>query len=433
MTRLSSKLSRRRLLTGMGAGALALPLLNRIPRAEAAGFPTRFVVFVSPNEPIEKKYWQPSNDLTLTDVMQPLQKHVEKLVLVGDMTMATRAADPFGGGHVGMGHLLTGHTNNPYGTQNAEFWAGGISVDQHIANALGVEALTLGARTGGNNGNGRISYSAADSPVHPTEDPQKAFDQILGDYTLPADELADVHAQRARVLDAVSGQLSGLKGKLGQDDWNKLEQHLAQIESLEASLGGGSISCEPTAPPGGFDYASNADYPITARRHMDVLVQALACDVTRVGSIQLGTSGAGHLTPTWPDFGIDVSVDEHNIAHDYNSSPSGTNVTRREQLERFYYEQFAYLLDQLDAVPEGDGTLLDNTLVLWGKPIGKNHNGSQMLFMLAGGAGGALQTGRYLEANDVPHNNLLLSCCQLMGLDDTSFGNPDFCTGALSL
>ena len=82
---------------------------------------------------------------------------------------------------------------------------------------------------------------------------------------------------------------------------------------------------------------------------------------------------------------------------------------------------------------EGDGTLLDNTLVLWGKPIGRNHSGSELLFMLAGGAGGDLQTGRYLEAKDVPHNNLLVSCCQLMGLDDQSFGDPDICTGALSL
>jgi hypothetical protein len=435
MPRRTSAFSRRRLLTGLGATAAALPLLGRIPSAEAQDFPRRFVVFVSPNEPIEKKYWLPGPSFSLTDVMEPLEPFKDKLVLLGDMKMHTRDKDGFGGGHVGIGHLLTGEVNVPYGPENYDFWAGGISVDQFIAGQLGVEALTLAARPGGANGNCRISYSGASAPVHPFEDPQKAFDQLLGGYTLPPDELAALRAQKKTVLDSVAKQLGGVHGKLGQADREKLERHLELVKELEGSLaGGGTLSCSPTSPTGGYDFQSNSDYPTTSRRHMDVLVQALACDVTRVATLQLGNSGASNLTPKWPDFGVDVSVDEHNVAHNYNSAQNATTIAQREAVERFYYAQFAYLLEQLDSVEEGEGTLLDNTVVLWAKPIGRNHSGDQLLFMLAGSGGGSYSTGRYIELEDVPHNNLLVTCCHLMGLTDVeSFGDPELCTGAVSL
>ena len=139
-------ITRRSLLTGLGAAALAVPMLRNAPSAHADVFPKRFVVFFSPNEPIDKAHWAPGAGLALTDVMQPLEPHKDKLVLLGDLRMYTRDKDPFGGGHVGVGHLLTGEVNVPYGSENYEFWAGGISVDQLIAQRLGVDALTLGVR-----------------------------------------------------------------------------------------------------------------------------------------------------------------------------------------------------------------------------------------------------------------------------------------------
>ncbi len=435
-TIMTTKLNRRRLLCGLGAGSLALPFLSRMPSAHAQAFPKRFVVFVSPNEPIDKSHWDPGSNMSLTSVMQPLDPYKDKLVMLGDIRMTTRDKDPFGGGHVGMGHLLTGEVNNPYGSSNYEFWGGGKSVDQVIADALGVTALTLAARPGAANGNTRISYTGANQPVHPYEDPAKAFDQQLGDYTIPPDELAEIRAQRGTVLDAVAGQLQALRPRLARADRDKLEFHLERVRALEGALnGGGPLSCDmPQAPAGGFDYTSNADYPVTGRRQIDVLVQALACDSTRVATLQLGNSGAGNLTPTWPDYGVNVNIDEHNVAHNYNSDPTGTSRTNREAVERFYYGQFAYLLEQMDSIPEGTGTLLDNSLVLWAKPIGRNHKGTDMLFMLAGSSAGELTTGRYLERTDEPHNNLLVTCCNLMGLSGvTTFGDPDLCTGAVSV
>lgn len=435
MTSRRASLTRRSLLTGMGAAAVALPFLRNAPSAHAEDGAKRFVVFFSPNEPIDKAHWEPGAGFALHETMDALEPHKDKLLLIGDVRMHTRDKDGFGGGHVGIGHLLTGEINNPYGSDAAEFWAGGVSVNQLIAQRLGVSALTLGVRPGGANGNSRISYSAANEPVHPIDDPIKAFDQVLGDFTLPPDVLAERRAQQKSVLDAIAGQLDTLNGRLSGEDRQKLERHLDSIREVEKGLSGtGSISCEPTAPGGGVDHTTNANYPRTGRRQIDVLVQALACGVTQVGSLQLGNSGSSHSTPVWPDDGIDISVDEHNICHDYNTGKSAETTARRVELERFYYSQFAYLLQQLASYPEGTGTLLDNTLVLWGKPIGYNHSGKGMLFMLAGGAGGALQTGRYIERTEQAHNDLLVSCCNLMGFDDvTTFGDPEICTGAMAL
>lgn len=428
-------ISRRTLLGGIGAGLLGLPFLNRIPSAEAVEYPKRFVVFFTPNEAVDKNFWKPGTGLALTPMMQPLTPHKSKLVILGDIAMQSRLDDPWAGGHIGTGHVLVGRKVIPYGTAESEHYAGGISVDQHIANALGVEPLVVGARPGGSTGASRISYLGANQPVPPIEDPLKAFDQTLKDFTVPPDVLAEMRAQKKSVLDTVAGHLDGVKGRLGALDAAKLDEHLARVRELELELDQTStVVCEPTAPAGGFDYQSNADYPVTIRRHIDVVVQALSCDVTRVATVQVGNTGTSNVTPVWPSEGININIDAHNISHNYNNAQDSTNTQRRVDLETWYFKQFAYLLQKLDSYDEGAGTMLDNTLVLWCKPIGRRHSVNQMLFILAGGAGGALQTGRYLEFVGQPHNRLLLNCCHLMGLNDTTFGDPAYCgDGPLSL
>jgi hypothetical protein len=136
----------------------------------------------------------------------------------------------------------------------------------------------------------------------------------------------------------------------------------------------------------------------------------------------------------WPSEGIDIAINAHNISHNYNDNPSGADKTNREALETWYTKQFAYLLDSMSKVDEGDGTtLLDNTLVLWTKGFATKHRNDPMFYMLAGGGGGALDGNRYLSFPGKPHNDLLAAICQLMDLDDQEFGDPAVCTGALNL
>jgi hypothetical protein len=430
-------ISRRRLLQGLGGAALTLPFLRYLPSAHAAGteIPKRLLIFFTPNEPIKESYWRPKStgDLVLAPMLSPLAPYRDKILMLSGLQLATRDKDTFGGGHVGIGHMLTGRVNIPYGTENYDFWAGGISVDQFLAQRLGVEALTLAARAGGTHGNGRISYSGKNAPVHPVEDPKKAFDGWLGNVGLSDEELDQSQARRKRLLDSVAADIGSLKPSLPSADRYKLDAHLEAVHALEAKLAGFApgAACVPGTPPSGLDYKSNADYPRTSRAMMDVATQVLACNLTRVASIQLGSSGSGG-TPTWPDEGIDISIDEHNIAHAFNGG-TAKQIEDREKLESFYYRQFAYLLEQLDSVQEGDGTLLDNTYVLWTKNIGYNHTSKKMLFMIAGG-GTSLQTGRHLAFDDRPHNDLLITLCHLMGQTDvTEFGDPDFCKGPLEV
>lgn len=428
------RISRRALLGGIGAGILGVPFLSRMPSAEAQVFPTRFVVFFTPNESIDKQFWQPGANMALKPMMQPLTPYKSKLNIIGDLEFTSRLDDPHPGGHIGIGHVLIGRRVIPFGPNEGDHFAGGISVDQYIADQLGVDPLVVGARVGSNSGNSRLSYTGPNQPVQPIEDPMKAFNQVLGNYAVPPDVLAEMNAQKRSVLDTVAGHLDGIKTRVSAADQDKLAVHLDRVRELELKLQQSqAVTCSPVAPAGGYSYTSNADYPIIGRRHMDVVAQALACNVTRVATIQLGNSGTSHITPAWPSEGIDINVDAHNISHNYNNAQDALNTDRRVQLETWYYKQFAYLLQKLDEVPEGSGTLLDNTLVLWCKPIGRRHSVNEMLFMLAGSAGGQLATGRYLSFDAMPHNNLLTSCCQLMGLGDQSFGDGNYCTGPLAL
>ena len=433
--------TRRWLLGGAGAAGLGLPFVGSLARAGGGDTSAkRLIVFCTPNEPIERSYWKPPGEgnafplTALTPMMASLEPYRDKLLVIGDMEMSSRLDDPHAGGHIGMGHLLVGRRVTELSPDEPDHWASGISVDQYIADARGVEALTLGVRVSGNDGNSRISYRGDSQPVDPRTRPDSVFDDLFADALLPAEELAALKARRLSVLDRVAGDLARVSPQLPTEARHKLDVHADMVRDLEQKLADDKvIDCTPTAPGAG-DYEDNDMFPIAVRRQIDVMVQALGCGVTDVATLQVSNSGASNITPIWPDEGIDINVDYHNIAHDYNTRPGGSITTRRVEMETFMFSLFAYLLQKLDEVPEGTGgTMLDNSVVLWMKPIGRNHRTDELLFMLAGSGAGQLDTGRFVSFPEEPHNNLLVTLCNLMGLPDATFGDPDYCTGPLAL
>jgi hypothetical protein len=279
-----------------------------------------------------------------------------------------------------------------------------------------------------------MSYLARNQPVHPTSRPDEAFDALFADALLPPDELAMLRARRLSVLDRVAGDLDKAKAKVAASDRDKIDAHLHEVRRLEQNFAEDStLACEPTAP-GVADYDSNAMMPTTIRRQVDVAIEALACGVTQVATLQIGNTGADNVTPIWPDEGIDVSTNLHTNAHDYNQNPSAQATAEREAVETFFFEQFAYTLQRLSERPDaGGGSLLDNTLVFWTKSLGPGHGAGPLLYLLAGASSLGLSTGRFISRPDVPHNDLLVTVCNLMGLPDESFGDPEICTGALPL
>lgn len=442
------KLRRRRMLQGLAASASLAPFLGSLPsQADGGEFPKRLVFFYSPNNSMDRNAWTPGGEGTeyalpqaLPAMLSPLDDFRDQLLVVGEMVMATRDKETGPGGHVGMGHQLTGWANRPWENQQqeSEFWAGGISLDQFVANELGVSALTLAATPRGSNGGCRISYSAADEPVNPYEDPTAAFDAIFGNPDLDVDEVLTQNRRQVRALDQVASEIDRLRPQIARDDRDKLDAHLSKLGELQSDLESFSpADCDPLAPEA-VDYGSSSDHPVVARRHMDVLAQAIACDTTRVATIQTGNTGGSENysgTLNWPSEGLAFDRGQHVVAHDYEAEPSNaTFYADRLALEQHHVSQYAYLLDQLRSIPEGDGTVLDNTLVVWTKGMGRGHSKDQLLYLIAGGSGfPELGPGRFLDRSDEPHNNLLVTLANLVGVEIDTFGDPEICTGAMAL
>jgi len=157
---------------------------------------------------------------------------------------------------------------------------------------------------------------------------------------------------------------------------------------------------------------------------------ALACDLTRVGTIQWERS-VGDVRFTW----LGITRGHHAISHDPDTNTDSVELLTK--INTWYAGQFAYVLDKLACIKEGTGTMLDNTLVFWCNELsrGNAHSHPDMPFVLAGRAGGALKTGRFLQFPKkpaVPHNNLLVSIMNAMGLPDQTCGNPAYCTGPIT-
>ena len=221
-----------------------------------------------------------------------------------------------------------------------------------------------------------------------------------------------------------------LARELGGEDRQKLEQHLdAVAQHREAARRAGGPRRRVRRCPtlgGAIDVYANDNYPAIGRLQIDLLAMALACDLTRVATIQWSATQAGKVF-TW----LGQSETHHELSH--SSLGDADKQQQLIDIGRWHAEQLAYLLGQARRRPGGHGTLLDNTLVLWCTDIaqGQSHARRDMPYVIAGGAGGALRTGRYLRYAGDPHNNLLVALCNAMGVDVTTFGNPAYCTGPL--
>jgi hypothetical protein len=154
------------------------------------------------------------------------------------------------------------------------------------------------------------------------------------------------------------------------------------------------------------------------KAQMDLMVLAFACDLSRVVSLQWSTAES-----TIVHSQLDITGEHHLMSHDIN-----TNSGSLTRINTWYAEQFAYLLTELKKIPEGDGTLLDNLLMFWPNELsqGEVHSRRGLPYLLAGRAGGQLESGRFLRYEGTPHNQLYASFLNLFGVSADGFGEPDF-------
>lgn len=448
-------LSRRSFLRGAGGIAIGLPLLEamlgRRSHAAEGGPPPRFVVVFSANGTIEER-WRPvgtEQDFVLDDpsdpdrILAPLEPFKDRLLVLGGLDMLSRNHGPGGNGHdMGMGHMLTG-TDLVVGPSGVgEFShlpdgsAGGESIDQAIANTIGQDtafrSIEFGVRSTldlNRQITSRMCYRGPFEVLPPENDPRAAFESFFVQLGADPAEVARLRAHRHSVLDRVKDDFDRLNAKLGGNDRQKLEQHLDAIREVEQSLdavGGPLDGCEIPDEPGGLDPMSNDNYPTIGRLQMDLLAMALTCDITRVSSLQWSTAQSS-VRFTW----LGQSASHHSLSHEADNDPSAR--AQLTQINHWYAEQYAYLLGRLAAQPELDGSLLDNTVVLWVNEQGNGdtHDKDEIPFVLAGNYDGQLRTGRWVQYQQRAHNDLYVALLNMFGDDRTSFGNEQVNGGAL--
>jgi hypothetical protein len=438
-----SQLSRRTFLRGLGV-TLPLPWLEIMGPlgawAESADpksvAPNRMAFLYVPNGK-HMPDWTPQQDgagFDLPTILQPLASVKEKLtVLTGLAADKANAYGDGGGGHArAMAAFLTGcHPNKTDGTDIRA----GISVDQVAAAQIGdrtrLSSIEIGTEAGSMAGNcdsgyscvysSTMSWRSATQALPKEVNPKLVFERLFGSGDAGQ---AKRKTQRKSILDYVRDDSKGLENKLGKSDVNKLDEYFSAIRDIELRM----ERAEKLPPVKVPDYPAPGGIPASYEEHIrlmgDLLVLAFQADVTRVATFVLANEASNKPYPF-----IDVRDGHHDLSH-HGGDPAKQEKIRKINL--FHTRQLAYLLEKLEATPEGDGTLLDHSMIAYGSGIhdGNKHDHEDLPILLAGGGCGTIKTGRHLRyEHGTPLNNLWLSMLKRMDVTAEKLGDS---TGALA-
>ncbi len=454
--------NRRKFLMAGAGVAVGLPFLEAFaPRtAKAQAVQSRLIIAFSPNGTNNLAKFMPQGtgaNFTLGEESDPLIPFKSKLLAISGVNMDSAEDGGDSDLHAGgMAALLTGSgllldpklqmidSTVPVG------YAQSLSIDQHIASQIGTatrfKSLEFGVQTSvrfGNHPFTRMVYAGSQMPVSPEDSPLAAYARMFGGTPASGTGAAMVDAnlqRRKSVLDFVLGEFTAVQGAVPQADQMRLDQHATALRELERSLTVATpintASCAQNAFSPVADPLLHANFPMVCQQQADLLTLGLACGLTRVTSLQysyarsqefhnwISTAGCGVCLPT-------VAEDHHTMTHEGGSPPHDATLAL---INRWYSQQLAYLLGRLDSVNEGAATLLDNSLLFWGSEVatGFDHSYKSMRAFLFGTAGGKTITGQHLQFAGEPHNKLLVSLAQAMGVPITTFGNHVYSGGGLA-
>jgi hypothetical protein len=444
---MSARISRRNLLRAASGAALALPLLpslgSRRARAETASAPKRFVTMYTPNGVIHEGWWPTAvnseSDFQLSSSHQPLKPYQDRLLILGGLDMKIALSGEGGPHQRGIGGLFTnmelGVGSFADGCGRTAGWANGISVDQRVANVIGADSpiasLQLGVRATENDVQGRISYAGPAMPLPPLATPLDVYQRVFSDFLPPpssveGDAAKALLAQRKSVLDAVAKEFAVLNPRLGAQDRQTLDAHLTMVRDVERRLSLGIGECAKAEVPPTLDPVSETDMPKIAELQLDLLSLAFACDLTRVASFEISTA-LNRIRYPW----LNSLGEGHSLSHSGESDADATAQLLARQ--NWHSSLITRLFDRLAIIKEGEGSVLDNTLLFWGNEVsmGTTHSHDNMPFLVEGG-GWQFRTGRYLQYGGDSHGKLLVSLLNAMGVPDTTFGNAELSAGPLN-
>lgn len=417
------KSTRRALLGALGGSAL-LPFVPLLQASAASAAPKRLILFFTPHGAVDSA-WRPTQlgtGYSLADraILSPLEPFKQKLAVLSNLKMWVKTP------HIGhtecMGPLWTGSV---CGADGLAQWGNGPSVDQFLIDQLKppttLRSIETGFGCGGNSPASRPIIHGPASPLQPQEDPKALFKTLFA-------QVSDTTAkERQSSIDLVKSELDELRPQMAPPDQLKLDAHLASVRSLEQRLAARSALCQGPML-GSVSGSGFGRGPDVAEQHFQLITAALACDLTRFASFQWSFSDNDGNSYPW----LGINEGHHELTHqDPRQFPDTTD--KQIKIKNFYAKMFASLLAKLDAVPEGSGTLLDNSIVVWGSELGDAyaHNPEPTPFIVAGGAG-VLKVGQHLDCQGAYHNRLLVTLCHALGATEvTKFGQSDSGTGAL--
>jgi hypothetical protein len=423
---------RREFIRDLGLKAAAVPFLLNLP---SLGFANqgvrkkRIVVMFSPNGVFPDHFWpsEEGSEFTLKESLTPLEPFKNRMMVIHGLCDKVRGD---GDNHMrGMGCLLTGVELFPGNIQGGSHtpagWASGISIDQEIKNHLQKDPATR-TRFGSLEFGvmvperadtwTRMVYSGANKPISPIDDPYQMFNKLYG-------RLKDQAAIRS-ILDDVQDDLKTLRSVVSVEDRQLLEEHATFVREMEQELQSGEKDMGHAVPeiePG--VRKDNDNIPKISKMQIDLMVNSFANDFSRVATLQY-TNSVGMARMRW--LGIDEG--HHELSHNPDSDKE--SVDKLTRINKWFAEQLAYMAKRMAETPEpgGDGSLLDNTLIIWTNELGKgnSHTLDNIPFVLVGN-GLDYKMGRSLKLPRVSHNRFLLNLAHSFDHPIKTIGNPDFC------
>ena len=426
--------TRREFLRHLGVSSAALPFLSGLPGLNAAEGRQgkRLIIMFSPNGTIPWEFWPEGEALDFKRILKPLEPFKDHLVTLRGVH---NKVEGDGDRHMrGMSCLLTGTEllpgNIQGGSDTPAGWASGISIDQEIKNFLQSRDETrtrFGSLEFGvavpNRADPwtRMSYAGPNQPIAPVDDPEQMLGKLYG-------RVKDKESLTS-IIDGVRDDLTKVSKNLGAEDRARLEEHLTLVREMEAELQRGDESLNLTHPVPESDpdiELVNDNTPRLSRMQIDLLVNSMANDMTRVATLQFMRS-VGQARMNW----LGIKDGHHSLSHESDENKEA--VESLTKINEWFAGELAYLTKRLAETPEpgGDGSMLDNTLVVWLNELGKgnSHTLDDIPFVLLGGKAHGVKAGRALNLGGVSHNRLWLSIAQSMGHGIQTFGNAKFCEG----
>jgi hypothetical protein len=427
---------RRTMLRGLGA-TLALPLLDAmVPSLTAlqrtAAKPiTRFGVMYVPNGMVMEQ-WTPATEgagFELTPTLAPLTPFRDDLLVLSNLACVPSPGRP-GGAHAKASTRFLTDISPP----TSETWLdAGISMDQLAAREIGAStqlaSLELSVESGETAGacdvgfacayTNTISWLGPATPLPTENNPRTIFERLFGDSgsTDPNARLARLRQDRS-VLDSVREEVGLLQGTLGQGDRAKLVEYLDAIRDVERRIQRAEQQHGTALPVIDHPAGIPSTYDDHVKLMCDLQVLAYQADLTRVITFMLGREFSG---VTYPQ--IDVPDAHHPITHHQQEAPKIAKVAK---INHYHVTQFAYLLEKLRSTPDGDGTLLDHAIMMYGTGMGdcNAHDPRSIPLVLAGGRSAQIKGGRHIRyAKETPLANLHLTLLDKLGVHLDKMGD----------